>query len=210
MNSTLRALSSVQGNKNNQNNIELAKTIASAKNKQAIDDLVQGLALNDKKIQSDCIKVLYEIGYIEPALICGHLPVFIALLNTNNNRLIWGSMTAIATITHIAHIEIFKHLTVIMEAIKKGSVITIDSGVIVLAQLNTYEAYFQSTDPLLADLLRRCPIKQLPLYMERSVKSINKQNKEIYANIIQTRMHECEKETQVKRLRKLLKQITNV
>lgn len=69
--------------------------------------------------------------------------------------------------------------------------------------------YFDTTDPLLIEQLWKCPIKQLPTYMEKSLVSINRKNKEIYQNIIDKRKTECEKESQVKRLNKVLNKINS-
>ncbi len=48
------------------------------------------------------------------------------------------------------------------------------------------------------------------MYAEKSLVSINKTNKEAYRNIIEKRMAECEKSSQLKRLEKVLKLIEQV
>lgn len=203
----IKLLSSSQGLKGNEANIELAKQISATDNRNAVKELIENLTNKDKNIQSDCIKTLYELGYIKPELISDYYNEFIKLLQSKNNRLVWGSMIALATIADLRHKEIFASLNEIVEIINNGSVITIDNGVEILAKLNKYDRYFNTTDPLLIDQLWKCPIKQLPMYIEKSMKSINKQNKEIYATIIEKRKHECESDSQIKRLEKSLKEI---
>jgi hypothetical protein len=79
-----------------------------------------------------------------------------------------------------------------------------------LARLNKYSEYFETTDPLLAEQLWKCPIKQLPMYAEKSLISINHKNRDIYQSIIVNRMAECEKDSQIKRLEKVSKLIDNL
>jgi hypothetical protein len=205
----LNLLASVQGKKGNEANITLAQEIAISDNKGAVKELVDNLNNKNKNIQSDCIKTLYEIGYLKPETIADYYADFIRLLTSKNNRLVWGGMIALSTITDLKHSEIFSSLPKIMETVNKGSVITIDSGVEILARLNKNPKYFNTTDPLLIEQLWKCPIKQLPMYIEKSLVSINKVNNEIYQTIINKRLPECDKDSQTKRLEKLLKQIKN-
>lgn len=206
----INSLSSTLGQKGNDANIALAKEITVTDNHDAIKELVDNLKHKDKKIQADCIKTLYETAYIKPELIVEYYFDFLNLLTNKNNRLVWGGMIAIMTITDLKHEEIFAALDIISETIAKGSVITIDCGVEILAKLNKYDKYFNKTEPLLIEQLWKCPIKQLPQYMEKSVISITKQNKEIYQKIIDERRTECDKDSQVKRLEKVLKQINKL
>ncbi|MGO4182467.1 hypothetical protein AB4Z17_14885, partial [Paenibacillus sp. TAF43_2] len=76
-------------------NQELAKYIADRDDKGAVIELVDNLHNNDKNIQSDCIKVLYEIGDLRPSLIAEYSKEFVTLLDDGNNRLVWGAMTAL-------------------------------------------------------------------------------------------------------------------
>jgi hypothetical protein len=208
--SVIDQLSSTQGQKGNDANIALAKKIASSDDKNAVKELADNLKNKDKRIASDCIKTIYETGYIKPELIADYCSDFIELLNSKNNRLVWGGMTALTTIADIKHKEIFDSLDTVMEAVDKGSVITIDGGVDVLAKLNKHDGYFNTTDPLLIDQLWKCPIKQLPMYIERALVSISTRNKEIYLSIIEKRKTECTNGSQVKRLEKALKQINAI
>ena len=206
----IKALSSSLGQKGNETNSALAKEIAETENHDAIRELVDNLNNRDKKIQGDCIKTLYETAYIRPEMIAEYYLNFLDLLTSKNNRMVWSGMIALLTITDLKYKEIFASLELIMTTIKKGSVITIDCGVEILAKLNKHSEYFDITDPLLIEQLWKCPIKQLPQYIEKSLISIAKQNKEIYQNIIEKRKPECDKDSQIKRLEKVLKQINKL
>src|SRR6266481_2323275 len=80
-------------------NQELAKEIILKNDKKAVKELVENLNNKNKDIQSDCIKVLYEIGEQKPSLISDYGKDFITLLDSRNNRLQWGAMTALNAIT---------------------------------------------------------------------------------------------------------------
>ncbi|HAQ37695.1 MAG TPA: hypothetical protein DCX89_02125 [Saprospirales bacterium] len=206
----INTLSSSLGQIGNEANIALAKEIAETENYEAIIELVENLKNKDKKIQADCIKVLYETAYIKPKMIAENYPDFLALLTNKNNRLVWGGMIALMTITDLKHKEVFSKLDLLSKTIENGSVITIDCGVEILAKLNKYKAYIDKSEPILIEQLWKCPIKQLPQYMEKSVISITSQNKAIYQSIIEKRKPECDKNSQIKRLDKVLKKIDDL
>ena len=54
-----------------------------------------------------------------------------------------------------------------MGTVNRGSVITLDSGVEILAKLNLNFKYVNVTEHLLMDQLWKSPIKQLPMYIEK-------------------------------------------
>lgn len=203
--SIVELLASSQGLTGSEANITLAEEIASSANRDAVEELAGLLKQKDRKLQSDAIKTLYEIGYRNPELIAPYCANFLALLSSKNNRLVWGAMAALTTIAPIKHDEVFKALNVILDAVNSGSVITIDCGVDILAKLNRFDAYHNTTDPLLMEQLSKCPIKQLPSYAEKAVNHLGNHSKEGYLNIITNRLPECEKESQQKKLEKLLR-----
>ena len=49
--------------------------------------MVENLGNKDKSIQSDCIKVLYEIGYIKPILISNYVNEFTKLLTAFSDKI---------------------------------------------------------------------------------------------------------------------------
>jgi hypothetical protein len=206
----INKLSSSLGQKGNDANIALAKEIVETENSDEIKELVENLKNKDKKIQADCIKTLYEIAYIKPDLIASYYSEFLGLISNKNNRLVWGGMIALMTITDLKSKELFTSLDLISDTVNQGSTITIDSGVEIYAKLNKYSEYQDKVENLLIDQLWKCPIKQLPKYMEKSIISITEWNKEIYKKIMNERKPECERDSQVKRLDKVLKQIDKI
>ncbi|WP_411031930.1 hypothetical protein [Spongiimicrobium sp. 3-5] len=206
----INQLSSSLGQKGNDANIALAKGIAKTVDNNAIQELVKNLKNKDKKIQADCIKTLYETAYIKPDLIANYYVEFLELLSSKNNRLVWGGMIALATISDLKSKELFESIELISNTVNNGSVITVDAGVEIYTKLNKYSEFQDKVENLLTDQLWKCPVKQLPKYMEKSTISINEKNKEIYQKIINERKTECEKESQIKRLDKVLKRIEKI
>ena len=100
----LSKIASALNRRDEEPNQELAKEIVETTNKEAVEELVENLTNKNKAIQNDCIKVLYEIGEHQPAMIADHMDSFLALLNSKNNRLQWGAMTALNGISTIGHL----------------------------------------------------------------------------------------------------------
>ena len=191
-------------------NQELAAEIIKSRNKEWIKELVSNLQHKDKNIQSDSIKVLYEIGERGAGeLIALYAKDFGQLLVSKNNRLVWGAMIALDTIATLNPGEVSGMLTAIVDAGDKGSVIAKDHCVGILAQLAYIREYTDLVFPLLTEQLKKCPAKQLPMYAEKSVNAINSKNKKQFIDLIQSRIPEMEKDSQRQRLHKVLKRIND-
>jgi len=209
--SIVKLLSSSLGVKNDIPNQKLAWEIAETNNSKAIKELAETLqTTKDKKLQSDCIKVLYETGYKNPGLIAGYLRVLIGLLKSKNNRLVWGSMIAISSVAEVKPEEVHASLGSIMQAVDKGSVITKDCGVEILAKLAAVKKLEAECFPLLMEQLKFCPPKQLPQYAEKSLIAISEENKQIFVELLESRMADLEKDSQRIRIEKVLRKIHKI
>lgn len=76
-------------------NQELAARIVKKNDKKAVKELVENLTNESNSIQSDCIKVIYEIGALKPSLISGFAKELLALLDGKNYRLQWGGYDSV-------------------------------------------------------------------------------------------------------------------
>ncbi len=189
-------------------NQELAKEIALSNNKEAVTELIGLLkTATDKKIQSDCIKTLYETGYLKPELLADDYAFFIELLNHKNNRLVWGAMIALKTISTVEPAVIFKHLPEILEVTEKGSVISNDNGVGILINLAKNPRFYNDVIPLLFAQLKQCVPKQLPLYAERALPVIKETDKNELSALLHMRLHEMEKKNPIKRIETVIKKL---
>jgi hypothetical protein len=189
-------------------NQELAKQIASKGDKKAVKELVDNLSNKSKDIQNDCIKVLYEIGEIKPALIAGYAKEFIALLDSKNNRLQWGAMTAINTITLENPKLVNGALTKIISSAERGSVITRDYAVNILIKLCSLEQYSKNAFSLLNEQILGSPVNQLPMYAERAMTIINDNNKNIFIKTLSSRLDDIDKESKRKRIQRVIKKFS--
>jgi hypothetical protein len=188
-------------------NQELAKQIAKADDKKAVNELIGHLKNKNKKIQSDCIKVIYEIGMLKPKLVAGYSKELIELLDNKNNRLQWGAMTALNAITNEIPKIIYKALVKIIAVADKGSVITNDHCVRILIQLCVKKEYAKDTFPLLMERLRICPTNQLAMYAEHALPIINDKNKATFIKTLNARIPEIDKDSKRIRVEKIIKKL---
>ncbi len=167
--SILDQLASAQDRRDETLNVELAERLAAAGSASAasIGEVVGGLTHPSKTIRHDAIKVLYEVAYRQPALISAYVDDLVGLLTSRDNRLVWGGMTALGTVTPVAAAAVWPHVEAVLQATQEGSVITQDWGVRVLAALAAADpAYAQRVWPFLLDFLRSCRPKDLARHAE--------------------------------------------
>src|SRR4051794_5153980 len=116
-------LASSLGRRDQLPNKELAKAIVENADEKSIEELVANLNHKNKNIAGDCIKVLYEIGELQPSLIVAYAHQFEQLLDNKNNNLQWDAMTALDSITDANPAFIYNALPKLTNAADKGSVI---------------------------------------------------------------------------------------
>lgn len=189
-------------------NQELAKHIVEKKDKVGVRELVTNLSNKSKDIQNDCIKVLYEIGEQRPTLIAEYAKDFIALLDHKSNRLQWGAMTAINTITLQNPAVVYSALPKIIAAADNGSVITKDYAVNILIKLCSLKGYSNNAFSLLSQQLLSSPTNQLPMYAERAISIINDENKTQFIKILTARLPDIEKDPKRKRVEKIIQKLS--
>jgi hypothetical protein len=188
-------------------NQKLAKQIADTNDKNAIKELIGNLNNKNKGIQSDCIKVLYEIGEVKPKLISSYASEFVALLDNKNNRLQWGAMTALHALTNENPKAIYPALPKIIDVADKGSVITNDHCVGILIKLCAVKEHADDAFSLLNQRLLVCPTNQLPMYAENALPIISDKNRAAFVKTLASRLHEIEKETKRLRIEKVIKKV---
>jgi len=138
-------------------NQELAAELAREQNRAGIEEIAAGLKDKNPSVQSDCLKVLYQIGYLAPELISGYAQTFVSLLNSKNNRMVWGAMIAMATIAELVPDEIMPNLERIKYLIATGTVITNVWGVKTLINLSKAgDRYYDALIGDLLDLQKQC------------------------------------------------------
>src|SRR6185436_3654934 len=92
-------------------------------------------AAGPQAVANDAIKVLYEIGERRPELLKGRAPAVLAALESRNNRMVWGALSALAAIAKTESKAVAAGLDDILAAADKGSVIAKDMAIKILVGL---------------------------------------------------------------------------
>jgi hypothetical protein len=203
--SVLEKTAHMQGRADEAPNQELARELAERKDKKGIREIAEHLWDKDKNIQADCIKVLYEVGYLNPELIADYADDFIKLIGSKNNRLVWGGMTALSTIAGIKADSIFKHRAVVQHALTGGSVITVDHAVRTLAVVaSTHPAHNAAIFTILLSHIATCRSKDVPQHAEKMLIAVNGKNKAEFISVLEQRLPNLSN-AQAGRVKKVIK-----
>jgi HEAT repeat protein len=210
--STLEKIAFFQNRRDEVPNQLLARELAGTKNHEGIKEIVENLENKNKNVRSDCLKVLYEIGYLDPGLIAGYCNDFIKLLNTRDNRMVWGAMIALATIADRCPREIWARTDDIIRITDSGTVITLVWGIRVLARVAAAdENYKEKIFPFLLKQIRSCIPRDLPTHTASMLCALDQKNKAEVLSILETRRAELTpaQETRLKKVLKQIEQISN-
>lgn len=188
-------------------NVELGKQIAAKNDKAAVKELVANLTNKNKAISHDCIKVLYEAGYIKPALLVPYTKEFLSLLDSKINRMQWGAMTALSSIAKEETAELYKALPKLIDTANKGSVITKDHCYNILLGLYADKKYSDRIFPLMTEQLLKSPVNQLPKYAEDTLKVVSDKNRSVLHKTLSSRLNDVETPAKKKRLEKVIKKL---
>ncbi len=206
--SILNKLASSIGRRDTEPNKDLAQQIVAKNDKAAIKELVANLSNKDKNIQSDCIKVLYEVGERKPELLAEYDKEFLELLTNKNNRLVWGAMTALDCIASINPKGIYKNLALILKISNTGSVITKDHAIGILTKVAAVKEYKDNALILLLDQFKTALTNQLPKYAEDAFPIIDDKHKKDFIKILSSRLDDIEKDTKRNRVEKVIKKLS--
>lgn len=204
--SIIHRLASSQKRRDEVPNQELARDLAAQKDADGIREIAENLWSKDKNVRADCIKVLYEIGYLDPALVADYAADFLKLLKSGNNRLVWGGMTALAAIAELRADFIHMHLGEIQKAMGAGSVITVDNGILALARAASQNAACnRDVFPYLLQHLQTCRSKDVAQHAEKSLAAVNAENKTEYIATLEKRIEDLSG-SGLARVKKVIKQ----
>lgn len=205
--SVLEKLACNQNRRDEVPNQELARELVETQNREGLREIAENLWSKDKNIQADCIKVLYEAGYLAPELVVDYAADFLKLMKSKNNRLAWGAMIALSTIAAHKADELFPHVREIEQVMEKGSVITKDNGVKILALVAAQnEAYRRDIFPYLLNHLATCRPKDVPQHSEKSLPAVDGQNKAEFIALLEKRSIDLSK-SELARIKKVIKAV---
>ena len=202
----LDRLASALGRNDERPNVELAVELAASKDRAAIAELAEALSGGPVATANDAIKVLYEIGERNPELVAPHLETFVALLQSRNNRNVWGALKAIETVAAQQPNETRRHLEAILAAADRGSVIAKDAanGILVALAAN---GHAKEALPVLLDRLAGAAPNQFPTYAEQIATVATGAHRERLAAIVRTRLPHVAGTAKRVRLEKLLRKL---
>ena len=203
--SVLNQIAYYQDRRDEVPNQAVAKALAQSRNRADIQEIAKALWDKNPAIQSDCLKVLYELGYLAPDLIADYAGDFLRLMKHRNNRLAWGGMIALSTVADRKADEIFPHVGEILQAMGKGSVITVDNGVKTLALVaSKKDEYRKAIFPALIDHLKTCRPKDVPQHAEKTLPAVAADNKNDFIQVLEKRLEDMTS-SQATRLKKVIK-----
>jgi hypothetical protein len=194
-----------QNRKDEVPNQELAHDLANREDRLGILEIAENLWNPKPEVQSDCLKVLYEIGYLKPELVSDYAGDFMQLLHSQNNRLVWEAMIALFTIASLRADMLYTHLGEITRAVDSGSVITRDNGVKVLAAIAAQnQQYCLTICPYLLHHLQNCRPKDVPQHAESILPAVDASNRDTFIRILEQRMVDLSG-AQIVRVKKVVK-----
>jgi len=184
--SVLNKIAFYQNRRDEIPNQEAAQVLAQTRSRADIREIAEALWNKEPNVQSDCLKVLYELGYLAPELIGEYVDDFLKLLKHPNNRMVWGGMIALSTVADLKAAEIFPHIGEIVQVMEKGSVITMDNGIKVLALVASQkDEYRKAIFPILLDHLKTCRPKEVPQHAEKSLPAVTADNKSDFIQVLE-------------------------
>ena len=205
--SVLNKIAYYQNRRDEIPNQEVARELADTRIAADIREIAANLWNKEANIQSDCLKVLYELGYLAPELIEGYAGDFLKLLKHRNNRMVWGGMIALSTIAARKADELIGHLPEIIKTMEAGTVITNDAGIKILADMAaSKEKYRPQIVPYLLKRLADSRSVDTPRYAERIAPAVGTAYQAEFTHILETRM-ESATSSRLARLKKVLKEI---
>ena len=205
--STLDRIAYFQNVRNEVPNQKLAKELVETRNQAGIREIAENLENKNKNVRSDCLKVLYEIGYLDQGLIAGYANDFLKLLKSKDNRMVWGAMIGLATIADRRSKEIWAQIEAVIHITENGTVITKVWGMRVLAKVAAAdEKYKKRIFPFLLEQIRARIPRDVPTHAESLLCAVDRNNKTELLSILEARREELTP-TQLTRFKRVLKQI---
>jgi hypothetical protein len=185
-------------------NQELARDLVRTRDLRGIDEIARNLSHGNANVRADCLKVLYEVGFLAPDLVAAQVQRILALLREKNNRLVWGAMIALSTIAELKSAEVGRHADEIMAVMRNGSVITVDNGVKTLAGVASREPRLRKKlISFLFDHLESCRPKDVPQHSEKTLPAVDQKDSARFIAILTARLPELSP-SQARRVRKVI------
>lgn len=186
-------------------NIALAQELATMQDNSAEILELFGIANHGSKAQKhDAIKVLYELAALKPFAFLDKVEFAIDLLNSKDNRMVWGAATLVAALAPRFRQEVIEQIDFITEKCMGASIIAQDRLLEIL--LAIADDHPKALDEMFA-LLEKCAPNQLPAYAEKAALKIPQTHTEKFKALLENRKSECGTEAKQKRIAKVLRKL---
>ena len=159
--------------------------MAQGDNAEGVKEIASFLFDKNKSVASDCLKVLYETGYIKPELIVPYADDFISLLSSKNNRMVWGAMIALACVASVSPEKVYPKRELIMKLIKTGTVITNVWGVKTYINMAKSDKYYTELKPAIFKLQAECRPIDFAKRAEDMMSAVRKEDISEYIDILE-------------------------
>jgi hypothetical protein len=203
----LDRLAGALGRRDEVPNVELAEELARTGDAASIAELAEAIRSAPQAVANDAVKTLYEIGERRPELIAPHAGAFFAALKSRNNRMVWGALTAIASLTEARPDSVAGRLDDILDAADRSSVIAKDAAFSILATLSASPAHKKHAWPRLLAALQTSAVNQTPMYAEKALVPAALNDPKALAEIVRARLAEIHQPPKRKRLEKVLRKL---
>ena len=198
-------LANAMGRNDEEPNIKLAVLMAGSADEAAVGELVGLLDHPEAPVRSDAIKVLYEISRRNADLIIPHLKKLVKLLSGKENRMIWGAMSALSSLSQSHPKLLVRHLPIIVATMEKGSAITRDHGIYTLCHVARLKKQYSNCVELLLEQIQKAPVNQVPMYGEKTAAILLPEDRHRLEKILLSRKDVMAIPTKKKRIEKLLR-----
>jgi len=184
-------------------NVELAEEIVAGQDMAAIAELADAVRGGPARQANDALKVLYEVGARDPALVGGQCPVFIEALKSSSNRQVWGAMTALDAVAEQRAATLAAELPAIIAAADRGSIIAKDHCNSILVKL-ARAGHADKAVPILVERLRTAAPNQFPSYAEAIAPVLTPAARPGFLAVLKERVGSMLQDSKRKRVEKLL------
>ena len=155
-----------------------------------------------KELQKDCVLTMAWVAETSPQMIVPYADVLIENFDSPINRVVWGSMIALAEIRDQISEKLFEALPKILDAMDAGTVVTRDYGFRILVSLYTLPGYQDDLLYVILEQIRMAPDNQLGQYTEKLMAVLNPIHKDLLYDVMVERLPELSNPHHIKRLNK--------
>lgn len=186
----------------------LAKEIVNNLGEDGVHQLVDFFNTNPhKELQKDCALTMAWIAELKPELIAPQTNYLIGKLQDPINRVIWGSMIALAFVAHLEQERLYDAMPQVIDAMDAGTVVTRDHGYRIMITLYADSRFQEDLFVLIQEQLMKAPSNQLGQYAERLIEILNKSHLNLLIETLEERRGDISNEHHIKRLNKNLKKL---